>query len=388
MEDEAIFEDQEDDFTQLTQVRVPLSEAGEAFTVKDENGRTPIILIPKHLNRVRNDFVIVAVLLIVGSVLIENFLENLAIASAVGALGIILLILGVYRSFVVRVPEGANALLMRGGRYTKTVGSGTNLIPPWIVVSHLVTRREIPFDVPVVNAPTKENVRANVDTLITFTIVDAYKFVYSISAADFDQVLQAICQDTLRSAVRQITTRQVIDMKRNELMPIVEELNENVEPYGVVVQKINVTFAQPPAEFMHTEEARLLAVFQRAEQAERQTLLQQRQADNEVLARQEVIAQVERDHETLQLQYQQEEARRRVVEMAAETEAYRLEKLEERLQKYPEATKYELELKRLEIARGLATNNRAMLQLGTADDIVKAFMMRDILPEDERSDED
>ena len=388
MEDETLFENRDDEFTQLTQRQVPLDEAGEAFTVKDENGRTPIILVPKHLNRVRNDLVIIAIFMILGSIILENVLQSLVIASAVGALGVLLLILGVYRSFIVRVPEGANALLMRGGRYTKTVGSGTNLIPPWVVVSHLVTRREIPFDVPIVNAPTKENVRANVDTLITFAITDPYKFVYSISATDFDQVLQAICQDTLRSTVRQITTRQVIDMKRNELMPIVDTLNEDVEPYGVVIKKINVVFAQPPAEFMQTEEARLLAVFQRSEQAEKQSLLQQRQADAEVLARQEVIARVEREHETLELQYQQEEARRRVVEMAAETEAFRLAKLEERLQKYPEATKYELELKRLEIAQGLAKNNRAMLQIGSADDIVKAFMMRDLLPEEERSNED
>lgn len=388
MEDETIFENQDEVFTQLTQMRVPLDEAGEAFAIKDENGRTPIILVPKQLNRVRNDLVIVAIFVILGSFVVENVLQNLVIASGVGTLGVVLLILGVYRSFIVRVPEGANALLMRGGRYTKTVGSGTNLIPPWVVVSYLVTRREIPFDVPIVNAPTKENVRANVDTLITFTITDPYKFVYSISATDFDQVLQAICQDTLRSTVRQITTRQVIDMKRNELMPIVDSLNEDVETYGVVIKKINVVFAQPPNEFMQTEEARLLAVFQREEQAAKQSLLQQRQADAEVLARQEVIARVEREHETLELQYQQEEARRRVVEMTAETEAYRLAKLEERLQKYPEATKYELELKRLEIAQGLATNNRAMLQIGSADDIVKAFMMRDLLPEEERSKKD
>ncbi len=379
MEDDLILEAQEEEFIQLTQKQVPLEDASAAFMEKDENGRTPIIIVPKYLNRIRNDLVIVAVLTLLGSFVVQNMLGNLVLASLIGAIGVVLLILGVYRSFVVRVPEGSNALLMRGGRYTKTAGSGTNLIPPWIFVSHLVTRREIPFDVPIVNAPTQDNVRANVDTLLTFTIVDPYKFVYSISASDFDQVLQAICQDTLRATVRQITTRQVLDMKRNDLMPIVDVLNADVEPYGVTINKINVTYAQPPAEFMQSEEARLLASFQRAEQVEKQVLLQERQANSEALARQDVLARVAREHEALQFQYQQEEARRRVVEMAAETEAYRLEKLEERLKKYPDAVKYELELKRLEIAQGLSTNNRAMLQIGSADDIAKAFMMREIM---------
>ena len=377
MEDDLLLDDEE--FVQLTQKQVPLEDAGAAFMEKDENGRTPIIIVPKHLNRIRNDLVIIAVLFLAGAVVIQNVMLNLALASFVGLIGVILLILGVYRSFIVRVPEGANALLMRGGRYTKTVGSGTNLIPPWIFVSHLVTRRQIPFDVPVVNAPTGDNVRANVDTLLTFTIDDPYKFVYSISASDFDQVLQAICQDTLRATVRQITTRQVLDMKRSDLMPIVEGLNTDVEYYGVTVHKINVTYAQPPADFMQSEEARMLAGFHQAEQVEKQALMQQQQANSEVLARQELLARVEREREALEFQYQQEEARRRVVEMAAETEAYRLEKLEERLKKYPDAVKYELELKRLEIAQGLSTNNRAMLQIGSADDIAKAFMMREIM---------
>lgn len=380
MEDDLILEDEE--FVQLTQKQVPLEDAGEAFMQKDENGRTPIIIVPKYPNRIRNELVIFAVLILLGSVVIQNVLQNLALASLLGLTGVVLLILGVYRSFIVRVPEGANALLMRGGRYIKTVGSGTNLIPPWIFVSHLVTRREIPFDVPVVNAPTQDNVRASVDTLLTFTIIDPFKFVYSISATDFDQVLQAICQDTLRSTVRQITTRQVLDMKRNDLMPIIDVLNKEVDPYGVTINKINVTYAQPPADFMVSEETRLLANFHRAEQVERQALMQEQQANNEALARQEVLARVEREREALQFQYQQEEARRRVVEMVAETEAFRLEKLEERLKKYPDAVKYELELKRLEIAQGLSTNNRAMLQIGSADDIAKAFMMHEIMTDD------
>lgn len=380
MEDDLILEDEE--FVQLTQKQVPLEDAGEAFMQKDENGRTPIIIVPKYPNRIRNELVIFAVLILLGSVVIQNVLQNLALASLLGLIGVVLLILGVYRSFIVRVPEGANALLMRGGRYIKTVGSGTNLIPPWIFVSHLVTRREIPFDVPVVNAPTQDNVRASVDTLLTFTIINPFKFVYSISATDFDQVLQAICQDTLRSTVRQITTRQVLDMKRNDLMPIIDVLNKEVDPYGVTINKINVTYAQPPADFMVSEETRLLANFHRAEQVERQALMQEQQANNEALARQEVLARVEREREALQFQYQQEEARRRVVEMVAETEAFRLEKLEERLKKYPDAVKYELELKRLEIAQGLSTNNRAMLQIGSADDIAKAFMMHEIMTDD------
>ena len=86
-----------------------------------------------------------------------------------------------------------------------TIGSGTAILPPWILVSHLVTRRQIPFDIPMVESPTSDNVRATVDMLVTFTITDVYRFIYSISADDFDQVFMAACQDALRLKVRQVS---------------------------------------------------------------------------------------------------------------------------------------------------------------------------------------
>ena len=43
---------------QLTQARVPLDEAGEAFTVPDASGRLPIVVLPSQPFRIRNGFVL------------------------------------------------------------------------------------------------------------------------------------------------------------------------------------------------------------------------------------------------------------------------------------------------------------------------------------------
>ncbi len=379
MIDETVIPEPLNDYTQLTQVRVPLDEAADAFTMRDQYGRIPIILVPKQMNRIRNDLVLFALILFGAAIAINSFQRNVALVSLVTGLGIILLILGIYRSFIVRIPEGTNALLTRGGRYTKTIGSGTQILPPWIIVSHLITTREIPFDVPIVNAPTKDNVRANVDTLITFRINDPYKFVYNISASDFDQVFQAGCQDGLRSMMREISSEQVVDLKKSDLTEMLTALSTAVEPYGVTVTNINVTFAQPPAEFMQSLEARQLAILQHEEQKEKQALAKRRLNDEEELARQRVLAHVDRERESLQLKYQEAEANKQIVDLEAEAEDLRLSKLEERLKNYPAATEYDIGTMKLEIARALSGNTRAMLQVGSADDIVKAFVMRDIL---------
>ena len=68
--------------------------------------------------------------------------------------GALLVFLGVFQSFMVAVPEGARALLLKSGRYWRTVGAGRHVVPPWIVVSHVVTVREIPFNGLVAETPT------------------------------------------------------------------------------------------------------------------------------------------------------------------------------------------------------------------------------------------
>ncbi len=374
-------------YTQLTQVRVPLEQAGEAFSTRDASGRIPIVLIPAQLNRISNGPVIAGVVVLLGAILVQ-LLANQPIVIPIGiVLAILLIIIGVYRSFIVRVPEGSNALLAKGGRYTKTIGSGTHIIQPVIMVTHLVTRREIPFDVPVVEAPTKDNVRASVDTLVTFNIVDPFKFVFSISADDFDQVFQAACQDGLRHLVRSIGAEQVADLAKQDLSRFHEELGAEMESYGVQISKITVTFAQPSAEVMQSLEARQLASVQQAEQAEKQALAQRRQKDLEDLARQEVMARIEREKELLQLKIQEAKLRQQLVELEAEAEELKLAKLEQRLKDYPNAAKWIWEGEKLEVSRALAGNTRAVLQLGEANEILSAFTVREMLDEDDDDDD-
>jgi regulator of protease activity HflC (stomatin/prohibitin superfamily) len=369
------------DYTQLSQVRVPLSRAGAVFAAKDANGRTPIVLVPLNPHRIQNAFVIAGILVLVAGAIAGSLLSQWAWPSLGGVLGLGLIVLGVYQSFLVRIPEGTSGMLSRAGRYTRTLEAGPHVVPPWFAVSHLVTRREIPYDVPAVEALTRDNVRATVDTLITFTISDPYHFVYSITADDFDEVLLAACLDTIRGEVRRLPADKIADLTRRETSALRKALDAEVEPYGVAIKKINVTDARPPEAFLRSQESRQLAVFQRAEQGEKQALAQRLQADADALARQQTIASVEREREALQIQVQQAEMRKRVAELEAEAEELRLSTMEGRLQNYPEAARYELKRAQLEIARALAGNTRAMLQIGAADDITRAYVMREFLQE-------
>src|SRR5256714_7099776 len=287
------------DDPQLTSVRVPLDQAADAFVSPDASGRTPIVVLTSRQNRIGNVPMLIGVVILVGGILWGVLAGNFLLISAAVVLGLVFFVLAIFRSFLVRIPEGANGLLQQRGKYLRTIESGTQVLPPWIVVSHLVTRRIIPFDVPVQEAPTQNNVRSTVQALVTFTISDAYRFVYSISASDFDQVFQAACQNTLRAMVRQISSDEVNNLTRQDTSMLRETLNAASEPYGVSIEHVNIIYAHPPVDFVRSQEARQLAMLQQAEQAEQQALALRKQTDADALSRQAVIAKIQREREEL-----------------------------------------------------------------------------------------
>jgi regulator of protease activity HflC (stomatin/prohibitin superfamily) len=366
-------------YQQLAQARVGIREAGDVLASPDVNGRTPIVIVVDRPSRIGVPALITAAA-VAGTGIVAGVMSGDGRLLVVGlVVGICLAAIAVGRSFFVQIPEGAHGLLLRRGAHVGSVGPGSHIIPPWIAISHLVTRREIPYDAPVVEAPTRDNVRTWVDSLITIQIADPYRFVYNITAADFDAVLAASYQDALRRMVRSLSWDQISDLTRRESSDLRAELSDDVDAYGVMISKVTITYARPPTDFLLSEEARQLAVLQRSEQAERHALALQRQSDDDDLSRQRALARVAREREELQIQVQEAEAKRRVTELEAEAITGRLAKLEEALARYPHAAKYDFEGAQLEAVRALAANSRAVVQMGTANEVGRAFVIRDIL---------
>jgi regulator of protease activity HflC (stomatin/prohibitin superfamily) len=344
-------------YIQLTQARVPLDEAPEAFGVPDASGRLPIVLLPSAPHRIRNSFLIAGIIVAIVGLILDM---QLILRGGALIFGVLLIFLGVFRSFLVPVPEGSKAILLRRGRIDRTIGPGNHVIPPWIAVSHLVTTREIPFDVPVTEVPTQEGLRVSVDVLLTFRITRPEQFVFAISAPDFDQVCQAAGQDALRLLVRSTRAEHVLDLAGTESAQLAATTGRALAGYGVQVERVVILHIKPPDEFMRSLEGRRIAAVQREEEIERHALEQRRQADRETLERQRV------------------ESRRQLIEIEAANEAFRLERLQERLTAYPQASRFDLESARLEVAKALAGNTRAILQVGSGGDIASALVMRDL----------
>ncbi len=345
---------------QLTQVRVPLQDTAEALSTPDSAGRLPIIVLPEHALRIRNEFVIAGLIAIAVGLVLDL---DLGPRTGLFAAGGLLIVLGVFRSFRVPVPEGSQAILLKGGRFSRTLGPGNHFVVPWIIVSHIVTSRETPFDAIAVETPTSDDVRTNVDILMTFRIEAPEKFVFTISAPDFDQICQATCQEAVRLLVRDKTSEAILDLRAADAERLRTEIGSALERYGVLVVRVVVTHVLPPLEFIASRESRRLATLQRAEEQEQHALALIRQKDREELARVTI------------------EARREAIELEAANEVARLERLETRIRDYPNAMHWDVESQRLDVARALAGNTRAFVSVGPGADVAAA-LVRHTLSED------
>jgi regulator of protease activity HflC (stomatin/prohibitin superfamily) len=353
-------------YAQLIQTTATIADASELFASNDPAAAMPIVIVPRYQNRFFNPLMVTAAVAAIGAAAAGYWLEPRWIALAIAIGAVVLAVLGIRWALVIMIPEGLQALLTHGGKYKRTVGAGYHTLPPWVIVSHLVTARAIPYAVLVRQSPTADLVRADMDGTITFVIEDAARFVFKTSTGAFDEILQATCQDALRATVRRRPAAEINDIGVAERDEMRQRITADVTGFGVTITNVNITRARLPEPFMQSQEARQLAILQQAEQAEQQTLALRRLTDRTVLARQEIVAEVERQRETLRGAVLQAEIRRQVAEMDTET-----------LQHYPEAVRLELQRARLEIGKALAANSRAIVRVAGMSDFEQLIALDD-----------
>ena len=345
---------------QLTQSRVPLDETAEALATPDANGNLPIVVLPLHSLRIRNELVAAGAIALAVSLFVEHRPGASGRPPHAGRRA--------HRARCLPVVPCPGAGVVAGDpAAARTVHEDARARQPFrSAVDHRQPFRddaETPFDAPATEIPTRDDVRTNVDILMTFKITAPERFVFTIAAPDFDQVCQATCQETVRLLIRSKGSDEVLDMGEVDNEWLRAAISEALDRYGVEIVRVVLTHVQPPAEFVASREARRLASVHRAEEVEQHTLELLRQSDREALERQKIAA------------------RREAIELEAANEVARLERLETRIREYPAAMQWDIESRRLDVAANLAGNTRAMVQVGPAADVAASLLMH-TMPDD------
>jgi regulator of protease activity HflC (stomatin/prohibitin superfamily) len=259
------------------------------------------------------------------------------------------LVVGFLARLFIRIPPGSVGLVMKSGRHNAVLAEGIHRVSPFLALSHIITTREIAFDVPVNEARSADGVGISIDLMLTLKVADPVKFAYAISTGDADQLIHAAAQDAARRLARSVEAMNALDLADDQAAQVRAAIGAKLDAYGIDVRNVAFTRVTLPTQFTASLEARRLAVVQLAEQSDSYELEKRRLADHASLVAQEA------------------DSRRAAVELDAVAEDLRLSKLEERLLASPQAARYDLEQARIRVAHELAGNSRAVVSLGAGD---------------------
>lgn len=340
-------------YVQLVEVAATPVDAVAALERRDAYGRVPVVVRIQRQPPISLGWVLLAIGLAASGLFVplQLALRAVIIVGAAAAL-----VVGIVSRLFIRVPPGSVGLTVKGGRHDRILPEGVHTVNPMIALTHLVTTRELAFDVPVSAVRSRDGVGVSVDLLLALAISDPVRFAYGVSTGDADQLVHAASQDAVRTLVRGLDALAALDLGDEAAARLRETIDAKLEPYGIDARSAAFTRVGLPEAFTQSLEARRLATVQLEEQSEAYALERRRLADHAALVAQEA------------------ESRRAAVEHEAAAEEVRLARLDARLAAHPDAARYDLEQSRIRIAAQLAGNSRAVVSLG-APDLVSGLLL-------------
>jgi len=142
------------------------------------------------------------------------------------------------------VNQYEKGLVVRFGKYQRTVGSGINILVPFIESILTVDMRERVLNVDPQNVITKDNVAVVVDAVVYYKVVDPVKAEFEIQ--NFAYAATTLAQTNMRNIVGELALDETLisrDVINTNLRTV---LDEATNPWGVKITRVEVQKIQPP----------------------------------------------------------------------------------------------------------------------------------------------
>jgi len=123
------------------------------------------------------------------------------------------------------------------------VGSGFNIIKPFVSTVHKLDIRTQTLDVPRQEVITKDNSPTNVDAVIYIKINDVKKAFYEIENYKVGTIFLA--QTTLRAVIGDMELDQVLSSRESINIQLRDILDQATDPWGVKVQAVEIREVDP-----------------------------------------------------------------------------------------------------------------------------------------------
>ena len=159
----------------------------------------------------------------------------------------ILIIVGVFIISGIKIlNEYERGVIFRLGRCIGYKGPGIIYVIPFVDKMVRVSLRTVVFDVPPQDVITKDNISIKVNAVVYFRVIDPKKSV--IDVEDFLYATSQLSQTTLRSVLGQAELDDLLSSRDKINDHLQAILDQNTEPWGVKVSKVEVKNIDLPKE--------------------------------------------------------------------------------------------------------------------------------------------
>ncbi len=137
-------------------------------------------------------------------------------------------------------------VVLRLGKYSRTLDPGFRVIIPYIDKMVKVDVRTTPMDIPKQEVITKDNVTVNVDAVVYARVIDAQKAV--LETTNYRYATSTFAQTALRDVTGNFDLDEILS-KRDEISAQIREIvDAQTDKWGIDIESVKLQNIELPAD--------------------------------------------------------------------------------------------------------------------------------------------
>ena len=169
-------------------------------------------------------------------------MEILPVVAVVAVLLILFIIIPGIRV----VNQYERGIVLRLGKYRKTLNPGLRVIIPYMDHMTKVDVRTTPMDIPKQEVITRDNVTVNVDAIVYFKVLNAEKAV--LETTNYSYATSTFAQTALRDVTGNFDLDEILS-KRDEISEKIREIVDvQTDKWGIDIENVKLQNIELPAD--------------------------------------------------------------------------------------------------------------------------------------------
>jgi len=144
------------------------------------------------------------------------------------------------------IPEGYKGLVLRLGKYSRTILPGLNFVIPYIETVQRVDIREQVMDIPKQEAITLDNVSCMIDGVVRFKVVNPQVAIFKVQ--NYLNQISAKSQTALRDIIGSVSLDELLSQRTTVAEQIKAIVDIAAENWGVDISAVEMQNIEIPGD--------------------------------------------------------------------------------------------------------------------------------------------